>query len=193
MFLENGLRKKSTAAANGTTSAEHVPHVNVDTIAGGYVATKSATLVIQPVRTVAGAYAPGDCVGTIYSLAGVLTAGKRYIIQSAHTKDLAGQAAQLEAWIFSADTGDHGNYLDNSAPTPDAPAADLAKVSVIQPVLGGEYFALGATQKVAISAGSSPAFVATGNERALIITRGTPTYASIAEMPVITLHLFEID
>lgn len=178
-YREAGVLKKSVLV-----SGEHMQVVQL-------ASASALTLNITPVRSVAGAYSAGDCVGTIYSLASMLVAAKHYLISTARVKDYSGQGAALQVWIFS-DNPAAGAYTDNSAAAPDAGYLDLAKVLAVVDIAASDYTAL-AAQKFARTDSINRMFQATGNERCLVTTSGAPTYASQGVMPIITLELIQVD
>lgn len=170
MFLENGLRKKSTVATNGTTSAEHTPVVSALTGAVKVTAT--------PVLTVAGAYSIGDCVGTVLALANVTgSAGGSVILQSVQVKDQDNAKSGLEILLFS-DNPAAGAYTDNSAPAFDAGGLDWAKYAGRVTVLGGDYLTIGGKADANEDGIGKQIQVVGTTLYMLVISDGTPTYTA---------------
>jgi len=142
----------------------------------GQMGGKIATVQVNPVLTVAGAYSAGDFVGTsatalIFANA-VRVSGGSGVIQSAELIDYALQSAAAELWLFdTAITVPN----DNAAWTlTDAHAATC--IGIIQ---FSSYFA-SALNSVSVARGLGIAFKAVATTIwGALVTRGTPTYASL--------------
>lgn len=138
---------------------------------------RTTVLTVTPVLAVAGAYAVNDLVGTKNTLADAVraSAGKG-IIQSVVLADKAKQDARLDIIFFNADPS--GSTLtDNGAAT--LVDADLLKVVGVVTILPTDYCDL-ADNSVASRCGIGLAFAAAGGDNlyAVLVSRGTPTYAA---------------
>lgn len=159
----------------------NIGNVDIASIAAGEthigeVGGKVATVSVNPVLTVAGAYSANDFVGTsatalIFANA-VRISGGSGVIQSAILVDAALQSKAAELWLFDTDITPPA---DNAAWTlSDAHAATC--IGIIQ---FSNYFA-SALNSVSVARGLGIAFRATATTIwGALVTRGTPTYASL--------------
>lgn len=134
-----------------------------------------------PTITASSAYAAGNVVGALLTFAGMArVAGQGGILQSAILRDKAGQAVSYDLFLFDA------------APTTPTDktaiglvAADLAKcIGVVS--LSGEALGAASTMGVITASGLGLAFKLTSGTTlyGILVTRGTPTYASTSDVSV---------
>ena len=136
------------------------------------------TVAANPVLTVAGAYIAGDYVGTSATAMTftnvVRDVGESGVIESIVLIDQAAQSVSLELWLF------------DTAPTPPADnaawtIADADALTCIAVVPFQVYYA-SALNSVSNPKGLGLTFNTTGATRNIygcLVTRGTPTYASL--------------
>ncbi len=133
--------------------------------------------------TASSAYTAGNAVGGKITYANaVRVAGQGGVIQSAVLRDKAGQSAAYDLFLFDADPSST-TVTDKSAVAVNT--ADLAKVIGVIPISG---IALGAasTMGAITASGLGLSFKLTSGTTVygILVTRGTPTYASTSDVSV---------
>lgn len=135
--------------------------------------------------TASSAYASGNVVGGLGSCANAVRGeGMGGIIQSAWVSDKAGQAVPYEVWTFNANPS-ATTVTDKTAIAINT--ADLAKVAGPPIALSGVVLGASSTMGIIGFGGLGQAFkLAAGNTTLyfILVTRGTPTYASTSDLAV---------
>ena len=145
----------------------------------GAVGGNTAVVAVSPAVT-AGAYTAGQNVGTVSALANaVRVAAGSGMVQLVQIADKAKQSAAIDVIFFNASPA--GTYTDNTTCAPTA--ADLLTVVGVVSVLAGDYSAFSANS-VASKGGLGLSFkLPSGTSLyALMVARGTPTYASVSDV-----------
>ncbi len=134
-----------------------------------------------PTVTASAAYAAGNAVGGLLTFANVARApGLGGIVQSVILKDKAAQNVPYDLFLFDAPP---------TAPTDKTAvalsAADLARCIGVVP-LSGAAFGAASTMGVLMAAGLGLACKLTSGTTiyGILVTRGTPTYASTSDVSV---------
>jgi hypothetical protein len=134
-----------------------------------------------PAITSGSAYAAGNVVGGLLTFAGMArAAGQGGVLQSALLRDKSGQSASYDLFLFDSAPTTPG---DKTAVA--LSAADLAKCVGVVP-LSGTALGAASTMGVISSLGVGLAFrLGAGTSLyAILVTRGTPTYAGTADVSV---------
>lgn len=147
--------------------------------------TTPATIRVTAAQTItaSSAYSPGNAVGGLITFTNASRAsGSGGIIQTVVIRDKAGQAGTYNLFLFDANPT-ATTVTDKSAVTINT--ADLAKViAVIAP--SGILLGAASTMGVITAGGLGTAFKLTSGTTmwGILVTRGTPTYASTSDVSV---------
>ncbi len=155
------------------------------TVAAPYAVATPKTIRVTAAQTVtaSSAYSSGNVVGGKITFANaVRVAAQGGIVQSAVLRDKAGQNVSYDLFLFDADPS-ATTVTDKAAVALNT--ADLGKgVGVVQ--FSGVALGAASTMGISTASGQGLAFkLGSGSSLyAILVTRGTPTYASTSDVSV---------
>lgn len=149
------------------------------------ISGKESEVEVTPVMT-AGAYTTDLSIGGLLTFANVFGVKQSGILHGVVIRDKAKQSSALDLVFFNA-LPVQTNYADGVSPNPSG-VGDFQKVQGHVNILAANYLAFSAQSEATVAGIGLPLRNVTKDDRnlyALLITRGTPTYASISDITLV--------